>query len=157
MKKIVMFLLVIAAIAIFEPRTRERVLGLFPSLGAATQQRSAERAVTQIALEVQQDAKASGVYLQPSGFAAWLDQTRWTRRDPWGTDYYLELYADSFVVGSPGPDALRRTDDDVRLARLRGSDAPPMRPGYTPPAPASSGVKASAIRKARETATPNER
>lgn len=153
MKKIVLLLLIIAGIAIFEPRTRQRILELFPSLSAATQQRSAERAVRQIALDIQQDASASGVYLQPSGFAEWLDQTRWTRHDPWGTDYYLELYPDSFVVGSPGPDALRRTSDDVRLARLRGPDAARSRPVITPPAPPASGVKASAIGKAKEAAT----
>lgn len=156
MKKIVLFLLIIAGIAIFEPRTRERILGLFPSLSAATQQRSAERAITQIALQVQQDASASGVYVQASGFAAWLEQTRWTRHDPWGTDYYLELYPDSFVVGSPGPDALLRTDDDVRLARLRGPDAA-RPPGYTPPAPPASGVKSSAMSKAREAVKRNDR
>ena len=157
MKKILVFLLLIGGIGIFEPRSRERILGLFPALSAATQQRSAERALARIALEVQQDADATGVYPQPAGFADWLEGTRRPREDPWGADYYLELYPDSFVVGSSGPDVRRRTGDDVRLARLRGPDAERLRPGYSPPAPPASGVKASATRNAKEAATRDKR
>lgn len=157
MKRVLIFVILIGAVALFEPRTRERFLSLFPTLSAATQQRSAERTLTQIALEVQQDAIETGAYPQPAGFAGWLEGTRRPRRDPWGADYYLELYPDSFVVGSSGPDARRRTGDDVRLAKLRGPDAERLRPGYSPPAPPASGVKASAIRNAKEAATSDKR
>lgn len=157
MKKIVLFFIIISAIAMFEPRTRGRILALFPSLSAATQNKSAERAVTQIALHVLKDANTTGTYPQPGGFSEWLERTGQPRQDPWGASYYLELYADSFVVGSAGPDARRRSGDDVRLAKLRGPNAEHLRPGYSPPAPPASGVKSSAMRNAKEAATRDRR
>ncbi|MGH7129163.1 MAG: hypothetical protein ACREIV_11395 [Planctomycetaceae bacterium] len=36
--------------------------------------------------------------------------------DPWGSPYYLQITADSIVVGSPGPDAIPETPDDVTAA-----------------------------------------
>lgn len=144
--------MVIGAMALFDPRIREGILGQFPTLSAANKQRSAERALTQIALVVQEDASTNGTYPHPAGFADWLERARRPRMDPWGADYYLELYPDSFVVGSVGPDARRRSGDDVRLAKLRGPNAERLRPGYSPPAPPASGVKASAIRNAQKAA-----
>ncbi|MGD8699553.1 MAG: hypothetical protein PVJ43_09705 [Gemmatimonadales bacterium] len=152
MKKVLLFFIVIGAMALFDPRIREGILGLSPTLSAANKQRSAERALTQIALVVQEDAGTAGTYPLPAGFADWLERTRRPRLDPWGTAYYLELYPDSFVVGSPGPDARRRTGDDLRVAKLRGPDAERLRPGYSSPAPPASGVKASAIRNAQRAA-----
>jgi hypothetical protein len=157
MKRILIFLILISAIAVFDRRTREHILGLFPALSAATHQRSAERTLTQIALDVQKSATQTGAYPQPTGFADWLEGKRRTRRDPWGADYYLELYPDSFVVGAPGPDARRRTGDDLRLVKLRGPNAARLRPGYSPPTPPASGVKASGIRNAKEAASRDKR
>lgn len=150
MKKTLIFIVLIGGIAMFEPRSRDGILSLFPALRSVTQRRSAERTVTQIALEIQATATQTGAYPPPAGFAEWVERTQRAHRDPWGADYYLELYPDSFVVGSPGPDSRRRTGDDVRLARLRGPNAERLRPGYSPPAPPASGVKASAIRNAQE-------
>jgi hypothetical protein len=157
MKRFLIFVILVGAVASFEPRIRERLIGLFPALSAATHQRSAERTVTQIALAVHESAAQSGVYPQPSGFGEWVLRAHRPRQDPWGADYYLELYPDSFVVGSPGPDARRRTGDDIRLARFRGPNAQRLRPGYSPPPPPASGVKASAIRNATQAATRDKR
>lgn len=37
-------------------------------------------------------------------------------RDPWGSAYFLTLRRDSIQVGSPGPDGVRGTDDDILSA-----------------------------------------
>jgi hypothetical protein len=73
------------------------------------------------------------------------------------------MYADSFVVGSPGPDSRRLTTDDVRLGKQRiapttqaqRSTAPPnpggssgIPRGVSPPPP-SSKVKSTAVEKAK--------
>ncbi len=153
MKKVLVFLVIIGGLAMLEPRSREKIFSFFPALSAATHQRSAERAVKLIALDVQQSAEETGVYPHPNAFAEWLERSDQKRNDPWGSLYYIELYPDSFVVGSPGPDSRTRSGDDVRLAKLRGPNAERLQPGYSPPAPPPSGVKASAIRGAKKAAT----
>jgi hypothetical protein len=148
-------LVIVAGIAMFEPRTRERILSYFPTLSATTQQRSAQRAVEQIALEVQETADQTGVYPQPNEFERWLRDAERETEDPWGSAYFLELFPDSFVVGSAGADRRRHSEDDVRQTKFRGPKAAHLQPGYSPPAPPPSGVKASAIRGAKEAAKRN--
>jgi hypothetical protein len=154
-KKVMVFLVIAAGIALLEPRARERIVSYFPTLRAATQQRSAKRTVERIALDVQQAADETGLYPQPNEFVHWLRDAERATEDPWGSAYYLELFPDSFVVGSAGPDTRQRSEDDVRLAKFRGPKAAHLQPGYSPPAPPPSGVKASAIRGAKEAAKRN--
>lgn len=40
-------------------------------------------------------------------------------RDPWGSNYYLEITNDSVIVGSPGEDLERGTDRDIRFGMPR--------------------------------------
>lgn len=41
--------------------------------------------------------------------------------DPWGNVYQFYPWADSLAIISYGPDKERRTDDDIRLVRVRRS------------------------------------
>jgi hypothetical protein len=77
-----------------------------------------------IAAAVAKSATETGAYPQPGSLAGWLQQRDRDAADPWGSAYYLELFADSFVVGSPGPDARARSEDDLRLARQRVQPQP---------------------------------
>ena len=156
MKKILIFLVIVGGVALFEPRSREQIIGLFPSLSSATHQRRAERAVRQIALDVVKDADETGKYPRSKDFGEWLQRHRRGSEDPWGSIYYFELHPDSFVVGSPGPDAKRRTADDIRQVRYRGPKAAHLQPGYAPPAPPPSGVKNSAMKNAQKAASRGE-
>lgn len=148
MKKLVLLLVAFAGLALLEPRSRAQIMKVIRPVSEARQQRSAARALRQIAIDVQRTEARTGRYPQPAAFAEWLLQTDRSVRDPWGSAYYLELFADSFVVGSPGPDSRKRTADDVRVARRREASAAGLGSALSPPAPPSSGVKSRAIRAA---------
>jgi hypothetical protein len=157
-KKAILFLVILAGLALLEPRSRTQIMRLVEPIGVAGREHSAERALKRIAEDVQQTVAETGIYPQPGDFDRWLVQSHGSAEDPWGSRYYLELFADSFVVGSPGPDARRQTSDDLRLSQRRSTSASAMRqpatpvatqPGYSPPAPPSSGVKSKAIERAR--------
>jgi hypothetical protein len=156
MKKVLIFLVIVGGIALFEPRSREQIIGLIPSLSAATHQRRAERAVRQIALDVKKDGEETGTYPRSKQFEEWLRENRHGAEDPWGASYYFELHPDSFVVGSRGPDNKKRSADDIRQVKYRGPKAAHLQPGYSPPAPPPSGVKNSAMQNAKKAASRGE-
>ncbi|MGH7482639.1 MAG: hypothetical protein ACRELV_10835 [Longimicrobiales bacterium] len=57
----------------------------------------------------------------PTQFPDYVDQNYHSGRggeDPWGSQYYLQITSDSIRVGSPGPDAIPETYDDV-IASIR--------------------------------------
>lgn len=147
MKKVILFLIVIIGLASLEPRSRAQMMKLVRPVTEAVHRRSAERALKRIATDVQETAAQTGHYPQPHAFGQWLTQARRSAQDPWGSGYYLEVFPDSFVVGSPGPDARRRTADDLRLATQRAASAAQaptatgLLEGYTEPAPTSVRVR----------------
>ena len=161
MKKILLFLIIIAGLAFLEPRSRTQIMKVIRPASEAARQRSAERALQRIALDVQKTATETGLYPQPDVFDRWLQQARRSAQDPWGSDYYIEIYTDSIVVASPGPDSRRRTPDDLRLAKRRlakGASTARAPSGYSvpEPAPPSSSLKSSAMRKATQAARKSE-
>ena len=152
MKKVLLILIVVGGIAFLEPRSRTQIMKVVRPATEPIRQRSAERALVRIAKDVQKTADEVGLYPQPEVFDQWLLQTYRSATDPWGTEYYLEVFGDSIVVASPGPDARKHTADDVRLARRRSSASTAFGDSYAPPAPPSSSVKTSTIRKANQAA-----
>lgn len=147
MKKVILLLVAVAAIALLEPRSRARIMSAVPFLSEATSQRTATRALEQIAAYVQATAAQTGRYPLTETFPNWLAQAELSAEDPWGSGYYLEVFPDSFVVGSSGPDSRRRTPDDLRLAGGRAVREVGLIPDYTP-APPPSSTKTRAMRAA---------
>lgn len=144
MKKVILLLVVVAAIAFLEPRSRAVIMSAIPFSSA---QRSATRDVQQIAAYVQATAAQTGRYPLSDGFPDWLAQADLSAEDPWGSAYYLEVFPDSFVVGSPGPDSRRRTPDDIRVAEGHAVREVGLIPDYSP-APPPSSTKTRALRAA---------
>ncbi len=140
MKKILVLLLVLLAAATLEPRARARVLDLIGPLGDRQRAGTTKRALDRIAVDVQRAAARNHTYPE-AGFDRWLEQANRNPRDPWGSLYYLEVFADSFVVGSPGPDERKRTGDDVRVARRREPTAAGLGTALQPPAAPSVRLK----------------
>ncbi len=68
---------------------------------------------------LQRTADESGLFPQPEVFEDWLLQTYRSVSDPWGSTYYYRIWADSFMVGSGGPDTVLRSDDDIRVTERR--------------------------------------
>ncbi|NIR44389.1 MAG: hypothetical protein GWN99_00510 [Gemmatimonadetes bacterium] len=154
MKKILLLLLVLGGLAMLDPRVREWALQFAGPIGEVGQRRSAERALDDIAAELAKAATETGVYPQPGSLRLWLQGQDLDGTDPWGSAYYLELFADSFVVGSPGPDARVRSDDDLRLAQRRVQPKPgvlindDLQPAPPPSSAARTG-KSKAMEAAR--------
>jgi hypothetical protein len=141
-KKIFLLVVILAGLAMMDPGLRERALQLVGPLRVANQQRSAQSALEEIAAAVAKAASETGAYPQPGGLRAWLEGRDQAGEDPWGSAYYFELFADSFVVGSSGPDARPRTDDDLRLAQRRTQpEAGVLIIDYQPAPPPSSAAR----------------
>ncbi len=155
MKKIILFLIILAGLALLEPRSRARIMNVVRPVSEAGHERAAKRTLRQIAIDVQRTKARTGFYPQPGDFRQWLQQTYRNAEDPWGSEYYLEIFPDSFVVASQGADFRKRTADDIRLVKRREATAGGLGSALSPPAPPSSKVKASAIRKAKEHAARN--
>lgn len=58
----------------------------------------------------------------PSRFTDYILQHHLSGRgglDPWGNEYFLEITLDSVILGSPGPDGIRNTQEDIRIGWMR--------------------------------------
>jgi hypothetical protein len=146
-KKFILLLIAVAAIAFLEPRSRAHIMSAIPFLSEASNQRTATSALEQIAAYVQATAAQTGSFPLSDAFPNWLAQADLSAEDPWGSGYYLEVFPDSFVVGSPGPDSRTRTPDDIRVAGGRAVREVGLIPDYTP-APPPSSTKTRAMRAA---------
>ncbi len=149
MKKALLLIVVLIGIGLLLPRSREQLVGPFREAG---QRRSAERQLEEIVADIQTAERETGSYPEPGMFAGWLTQRNRKAEDPWGSRYYFEVYADSFVVGSPGPDARARSDDDVRRARRLKLVEPGVLIVDHAPAPPPSSASGTAKSKAMEAA-----
>lgn len=149
MKKIFVLLLVLFAAALLEPRSRAHLLDLAGPLGDRHRRGSAKRALKRIAVDVQRAAARTSTY-PTAGFDRWLTEQDKSATDPWGSAYYLEVFSDSFVVGSPGADERPRTGDDIRVARPREHPAAGLGTALQPPAAPSVRLKKVAPESARD-------
>lgn len=126
MKKLILILILALGAALALPATRPRVLKLLEpvtkpvidpvlSWSAEGEMDRLARALVEVEETYRQmpDAREFGSWLRSryqGGGAEW---------DPWGSRYYLKVWADSFVVGSPGPDRQAGTADDLMVSRKR--------------------------------------
>ncbi len=152
MKKLLLCVIAVACVAMLVPQTRARILTAIGPLDEYNRRHTARRALKGIAVDVQREQARTRAYPRPDGFARWLEESGESPVDPWGSAYYLEIFPDSFVVGSLGPDSRWRSEDDIRVLTRREPTAAGLGSAYQPPAPPSSGVKSSGVRKAQEAA-----
>jgi hypothetical protein len=151
-KKLALIVVALVGIGMLVPQSRARIFDLMAPLGLMRGERAARRHLDRIAVDLQRTEARTGAFPQPAAFGEWLRENYGSDRDPWGSPYYLAVYADSFVVGSPGEDTRWLSEDDLRLVMRREVTAAGLGSALTPPAPPSGGVKSSAIRKAQEAA-----
>lgn len=126
MKKLVLIVILAAGAALALPATRPRVLKLLEpvtrrvldpilSWSAGGELERIARALVEVEESYRQipDAREFGPWLRNRY------QGGGAESDPWGSRYYLKVWADSFVVGSPGPDRQAGTADDILVSRKR--------------------------------------
>ena len=84
---------------------------------------STEEEMRQLARNVVEHERLTGELPTGPGWLEWLDYryaSEEIRRDPWGTIYQMEASDDSVWILSFGPDRVRSTQDDFRVASPRG-------------------------------------
>lgn len=84
---------------------------------------STEEEMRQVARNVVEHERLTGQLPDGSAWLDWLDyrySAEEIKRDPWGTIYQLETSGDSVWILSYGPDRVRSTEDDFRVAAPRG-------------------------------------
>lgn len=119
MMKVFVALFLLAALAWGIPQSRERIQGGIKTLLDKRSTSGVERTLRRMVVDLERTADESGIFPQPDVFEDWLLQTYRSAADPWGSTYYYRIWADSFMVGSAGPDTVLRTDDDIRLTQRR--------------------------------------
>lgn len=120
MRKLLLLLVIAAGGGLLLPQTRERLLDPIPLVGESGRTGTAEAMLARLEHDIRQTADKVGLYPQPDVWDEWQLQTyRRVPMDPWGSNYYYDIWKDSFVVGSPGPDQEAGTPDDIRSRHRR--------------------------------------
>lgn len=116
-KKLVMLLFVLLAVAMAVPSTRAKIeeSGIQPvkdAMGTRIVPRRLEAMADQL------DARLGRAEGLPGNFDGWLrrDYTG-APEDPWDNNYYLRAGRRDYTVGSMGPDRVQGTEDDVTVTR----------------------------------------
>lgn len=122
MTRILLLALVAILVGLYFPRSRAVIIDVArPALTPVFRWQTLGE-MNRIAREVQTHERESfGQLPDQRRFPAWLagrfDEPAVT--DSWGQPYTLVTQGDSFFIVSWGPDAVARTDDDLRVARPR--------------------------------------
>jgi hypothetical protein len=119
-----LFLLVLLAVLlwVYFPETRAMVLDLAEPIAAPIARWSTEEEMAQVARNVVDQERLTGVLPSGDAWLAWLKgryATPDATTDPWGTIYQLDASKDSVWVVSFGPDRTRNTADDFRVVSPR--------------------------------------
>ncbi|MDX1495353.1 MAG: hypothetical protein R3253_14900 [Longimicrobiales bacterium] len=120
-----LFLLLVLALLvwIYFPETRAMLMDVAEPVVLPVQRWSTEEEMRQVARNVVEHERLTGEMPSGARWLEWLDY-RYSgdeiKLDPWGSPYQLETSSDSVWILSMGPDRIRATPDDFRVAAPRG-------------------------------------
>lgn len=120
-----LFLLTIVALLTWSyfPETRAMLMDVAEPIVLPIMRWSASEEMSQVARNVVEYERLTGQLPAGRGWLEWLDY-RYSmedmKRDPWGSVYQMEASRDSVWIVSFGPDRVRGSDDDFRVASPRG-------------------------------------
>lgn len=120
-----LFLLVVLGLLTwyYFPETRAMLMDVAEPVVVPVIRWSAEEEMAQVARNVVEHERLTGFVPAGREWLGWLDyrySVEDMKLDPWGTVYQLEVSADSVWILSFGPDRVRGTEDDFRVAAPRG-------------------------------------
>lgn len=120
-----LFLLVVLGLLtwFYFPETRAMLMDVAEPVVVPVIRWSAEEEMAQVARNVVEHERLTGFVPAGREWLGWLDyrySVEDMKRDPWGTIYQLEVSPDSVWILSFGPDRVRATEDDFRVAAPRG-------------------------------------
>lgn len=120
-----LFLLTIVALLTWSyfPETRAMLMDVAEPIVLPIMRWSASEEMSQVARNVVEYERLTGQLPAGREWLEWLDY-RYSmddiKRDPWGSVYQMEASRDSVWIVSFGPDRVRGSDDDFRVASPRG-------------------------------------
>lgn len=120
-----LFLLIVLALLTwyYFPETRAMLMDVSEPVLMPVIRWSTEEEMSQVARNVVEHERLTGQIPAGGAWLEWLDY-RYSgeeiKQDPWGSIYQLEVSPDSVWVVSSGPDRIRATEDDFRVAAPRG-------------------------------------
>lgn len=118
-------LLVILALCVwyYFPETRAMLSDAAGPVLVPIRRWSAEEEMAQVGRNVVEHERLTGGLPTGPEWLGWLEYRypeETVGTDPWGSTYQLEVVGDSVVIVSFGPDRIRGTADDFRVATARG-------------------------------------
>lgn len=123
MSRLLLLLVLALLVWYYFPETRAMLMDVAEPVVLPVQRWSTEEEMRQVARNVVEHERLTGEMPSGARWLEWLDY-RYSgdeiRTDPWGSVYQLETSADSVWVLSLGPDRIRATPDDFRVAAPRG-------------------------------------
>lgn len=123
MSRLFLLVLLLVATWYYFPETRAILMDVAEPVVVPIIEWSTEEEMRQVARNVVERERLTGQVPSGAGWLAWLDyrySTEEMKLDPWGSVYQLEVSQDSVWVLSLGPDRVRATEDDFRVAAPRG-------------------------------------
>lgn len=126
MRKLILLIILWIVVTYYFPDSRSMVKRWTRPLWLPLVEWNAKQEMQQVARDVVDEEAKTGKLPDPRQWVHWLEY-RYTgdglRKDPWGSFYRLQVWADSVGIISYGPDGIRGTADDIEVT------APRRRPG----------------------------
>ncbi len=122
MKRLALLVILGVLVWYYFPDSRMLLLDFAKPVLVPLQRWGAEEEMAQVARNVVEHERLTGRLPTVAEWLGWLEYrypAAELRSDPWGSVYQLEAFQDSVVVVSFGPDRIRFTADDVRVAAPR--------------------------------------
>ena len=122
MKRLALLVVLGVLVWYYFPDARLMLVDFAEPVLVPLQRWSAQEEMAGLARNVVEHERLTGRVPAGAEWLPWLEY-RYSapelRSDPWGSVYQLEVLADSVVTVSFGPDRVRATPDDVRVAAPR--------------------------------------
>lgn len=124
MFKVILFLLVALGASLYFPTSRAKVLEAAEPILNPVLTWSTKGEMRKITRDLETHEQSWQSLPSSDRFQSWLSLkyvSEEGRRDAWGNEYRLEVWADSFAVVSPGIDGQLGTLDDLKSSKERVS------------------------------------
>ena len=116
MGKILLLLIIVTAAAMAHPSTRTEFVT--PVVNWGYRQLVPNR-IEMIASQLEFVRRRGDHLPSNEDLTQWIESNTTVKpRDPWGNEYFIDVRADRFTVGSLGEDGKRGTPDDLTAERL---------------------------------------
>lgn len=119
--KLIVLVVVGFLAALYFPDSRQRMIDEAMPVIQPVLIWSAEREIEVLSRSVRRQARETYRLPATRAWGSWLTAnfTGDATTDPWGKTYSYQAWADSFAIRSDGPDGVRRSEDDIRVAKHR--------------------------------------